>query len=105
VSATHDRAGRKLLITANGLTHGLALIGVGQTGINALPQRLCERDLLGEWQCHRFGRELLSGHGEKVAIQAASVNTGQERGQKPAKLRALMPRIQKKNLKGAQAAY
>jgi hypothetical protein len=79
MSAANQRAGRKLLVAPNGLTHGLALVGVGQTSIDALPERLSKGDSLGKWKCHRFAGELLSGHGGKVAIQGTSVNTGRER--------------------------
>ncbi len=56
----------------------LALLGVGQTSVDALPECLCEGDALGEWKRHRCGGELLSGHGENVAIQTASINARRE---------------------------
>jgi len=74
MTAAHDRAGRKLLVASNGHAHRLELPGIGQTGVNALPERLCKRNSLGQWKSHRLSGELLSGHGAKVAIQAASVN-------------------------------
>jgi hypothetical protein len=68
------RSGRKLLIAPDGLTHRLALIRVGETGVDALPECLCEHDAFGKWKRHRLAGELLSGHGGNVEIQAASVN-------------------------------
>jgi len=57
------------MVAANGLTHSLALVGVGQAGVDALPERLGERDALGKWKRHRLGGELISRHGEKATIQ------------------------------------
>ncbi|KAB2646099.1 MAG: hypothetical protein DVB27_08180, partial [Verrucomicrobia bacterium] len=72
----------------------LALLGVGQTSVDALPECLCEGDALGEWKRHRCGGELLSGHGENVAIQTASINARCEaRGILGSFLFTLVPKV------------
>ena len=73
--ATSHRAGRKLLVTPDGLAHGLTLVGICQTSFNALPERLRERNSFWKGKRHRLGRELLCGHGKNVAIRVIPVNT------------------------------
>jgi hypothetical protein len=63
------------LVALDGLAHGLTLVGIGQTSVNALPERLRERNSFWKGKRHRLGRELLCGHAKKIAIRVIPVNT------------------------------
>jgi DNA helicase-2/ATP-dependent DNA helicase PcrA len=68
-------AGRKLLIALPDFTPCFLLVTVGQSRVDALPERLSKRDPLGKRKRHRRIRELLSGHEGKVALGLAARKT------------------------------
>lgn len=51
--------GGKLLVAPDRLPNGVEFVGVNQGRVNALPERLCQRNSLGERKRHCFGNELL----------------------------------------------